>query len=70
MQRDGGVILKTGAVIMKTMGPGADDGVPVLLDVMVLDAVLEPLAGIAKMVSLIFFLEFSLVFNSLLPLGL
>jgi hypothetical protein len=65
-------MLKMGAVIIKTMGPGADDRVLVSLDVMVLDAVLEPAADIAKMVSLIFFLEIVqiLVFNSLLSLVL
>jgi hypothetical protein len=58
MWRDGGVILKIGAVIMNKIGPGADDGVLLSLNVMVLDAVLELSVDIAKMVSLIFFLEF------------
>ncbi len=40
------------------MGPDADDGVPVSLDIMVLDTVLEPLVDITKMVPLMFFLEF------------
>jgi hypothetical protein len=40
------------------MGPGADDRLLVFLDMMVLDTVLEALADIAKMVSLIFFMEF------------
>jgi hypothetical protein len=64
MQRDGGGKGKIGAVIMKTMGPGTDDGVLVLLNVIVLvDNVLKPLADIPKMVSLVFFLDF--LFKSL-----
>jgi hypothetical protein len=58
MQQDGGVILKTGAEIMKMLGQGADDGVLLLLTKMVLDAVLDTSADIAKMISLIFFLDF------------